>query len=243
MRTLADQLRSQFRLVGDLERLISKVAVGRINPREVVQVKKAMDAIETIKELCAGSKQKAWIKIAEQLNPCQSMRERIQHDINDDPPIQLVKGNVIREGVSPELDELRQIAHSGKDFLKQICERETRNTGIPSLKICYNNVFGYYLEVTNTHKDKVPEEWHRKQTLVNSERYITEELKDYEQKILGAEEKILALEARLYEELVIALADYIKPVQLNASLIARLDCLLSFSTVSEENNYTRPEIN
>ena len=239
---LADELRTQFRLVGDIERLISRVAVGRINPREVVQIKRALLAIEAIQDLCKDSKQKALIKIAEQLNPCLSIRDRIQKEVKEDPPIQVVKGNVISEGVSDELDELRQIAHSGKDYLKQICERETKNTGIPSLKISYNNVFGYYLEVTNTHKDKVPEEWHRKQTLVNSERYITEELKDYEQKILGAEEKILALETSLFNELVIAMADYIKPVQLNASLIARLDCLLSFATVSEENSYTRPEI-
>ncbi len=240
---LANEIRSQFRLVGDIERLISKVAVARINPREVVQIKRALHAIESIKELCLRSDQPALLKIAEQLNPCLSMRDRIQHDVKEEPPVQLNKGNVINEGVDAELDELRQISHSGKDYLEKICEREIKNTGIPSLKIGYNNVFGYFLEVTNTHKDKVPEEWHRKQTLVNSERYITEELKDYEQKILGAEEKILALETRLFEELVVALTDYIKPVQLNASLIARIDCLLSFATVSEENNYTRPEIN
>jgi DNA mismatch repair protein MutS len=240
---LSEEFRVQFRLVGDLERLISKVAVARINPREVVQVKKALEAIEQVQQLCQESGQSALSKIAEQLNPCQSIRDRIQEEIAQDPPVQVVKGNVINEGVSKELDELRQIAHSGKDYLEQIRDRETENTGIPSLKIGYNNVFGYYLEVTNTHKDKVPEEWHRKQTLVNSERYITEELKDYEQKILGAEEKILALETRLFNELVVSMADYIKPVQLNASLIARLDCLLSFASVSEKNNYTRPEIN
>lgn len=240
---LADELRTQFRLVGDIERLISKVAVARINPREVVQVKKALLAIENIQELCKVSKQKPLHKIAEQLNPCLSMRDRIHEEVNEDAPIQVVKGNVINKGVNEDLDELREIARSGKGYLEQIRDREHKNTGIPSLKIGYNNVFGYYLEVTNTHKDKVPEEWHRKQTLVNSERYITEELKDYEQKILGAEEKILALETRLFNELVVAMADYIKPVQLNASLIARLDCLLSFASVSEENNYTRPEIN
>ncbi|RLD80022.1 MAG: DNA mismatch repair protein MutS [Bacteroidetes bacterium] len=240
---LADELRTQFRLVGDIERLISKVAVARINPREVVQVKKALLAIENIQKLCKESKQKPLHKIAEQLNPCLSMRDRIHEEVNEDAPIQVVKGNVINKGVNEDLDELREIARSGKGYLEQIRDREHKNTGIPSLKIGYNNVFGYYLEVTNTHKDKVPEEWHRKQTLVNSERYITEELKDYEQKILGAEEKILALETRLFNELVVAMADYIKPVQLNASLIARLDCLLSFASVSEGNNYTRPEIN
>ncbi|MCK5766115.1 MAG: DNA mismatch repair protein MutS [Bacteroidales bacterium] len=240
---LADNLRSQFRQLGDLERLISKVAVARINPREVVQIKKALNAIVAIKGFCESSGNKVLEKYAEQLNPCISARDRISDEVNDTPPVQVVKGYVIKDGVSQELDELRQIAHSGKDYLKQIRDREVELTGIPSLKIGYNNVFGYYLEVTNKHKDKVPEEWHRKQTLVNSERYITEELKDYEQKILGAEEKILALETRLYNELVIALADYIKPIQLNAGLIARMDCLLSFATVSEENNYTRPEIN
>jgi len=240
---LAENLRNQFRQVGDLERLISKVAVARINPREVVQIKKALNAIVAIKEFCESSGNKVLKKYAEQLNPCITARDRISDEVNEAPPVQVVKGYVIKEGVSKELDELRQIAHSGKDYLKQIRDREVELTGIPSLKIGYNNVFGYYLEVTNTHKDKVPEEWHRKQTLVNSERYITEELKDYEQKILGAEEKILALETRLYNELVIALADYIKPIQLNAGLIARMDCLLSFATVSEDNNYTRPEIN
>ena len=240
---LADNLRSQFRQLGDLERLISKVAVARINPREVVQIKKALNAIVAIKGFCESSGNKVLEKYAEQLNPCISARDRISDEVNDTPPVQVVKGYVIKDGVSKDLDELRQIAHSGKDYLKQIRDREVGLTGIPSLKIGYNNVFGYYLEVTNKHKDKVPEEWHRKQTLVNSERYITEELKDYEQKILGAEEKILALETRLYNELVIALADYIKPIQLNAGLVARMDCLLSFATVSEENNYTRPEIN
>ena len=240
---LADNLRGQFRQLGDLERLISKVAVARINPREVVQIKKALNAIVAIKGFCESSGNKVLEKYAEQLNPCITARDRISDEVNDTPPVQVVKGYVIKDGVSQELDELRQIAHSGKDYLKQIRDREVELTGIPSLKIGYNNVFGYYLEVTNKHKDKVPEEWHRKQTLVNSERYITEELKDYEQKILGAEEKILALETRLYNELVIALADYIKPIQLNAGLIARMDCLLSFATVSEENNYTRPEIN
>jgi DNA mismatch repair protein MutS len=240
---LADKLRAQFRLVGDLERLISKVAVGKINPREVVQIRKALDAIEKIQSYCKDADHPILNKYAEQLNPCATIRNRIASEVNDDPPVQLLKGNIIKDGVSTELDDLRHLAHSGKDYLEQIRDREVKATGIPSLKIGYNNVFGYYLEVTNTHKDKVPEEWHRKQTLVNCERYITEELKEYEQKILGAEEKILALETILFNELVVALTDYIKPVQLNAGIVARIDCLLSFATVSEENNYTKPEIN
>ncbi|MDT8392373.1 MAG: DNA mismatch repair protein MutS [Bacteroidales bacterium] len=240
---LSEKLRIQFRLIGDIERLISKVAVGRINPREVVQVKKALNAIEVVKKLCEDSGQAALNKYAEQLNPCLTIRDRIEVEVNEDPPVQVAKGNIFRERVSEELDELRKLAHSGKDFLEQIRSREIERTGIPSLKIGYNNVFGYYLEVTNTHKDKVPDDWNRKQTLVNSERYITEELKDYEQKILGAEEKILTLETRMFNELVVSMADYIRPVQFNAGLIARLDCLLSFASVSEENNYTRPEIN
>lgn len=241
--TLAEKLRSHFRQMGDMERLISKVAVGRVNPREVVQIKKALNATESVSTLLKASGHPALHKYAEQLNPCPSIRDRIDREVHEDPPLQLAKGNIIREGVSEELDELRHIAHSGKDFLEQIRDREHERTGIPSLKIGYNNVFGYYLEVTNTHKAKVPDDWHRKQTLVNSERYITEELKEYEQKILGAEEKIMALESRLFNELVVAMTDYIKPVQLNASLVARLDCLLSFAAVSEQNNYTRPEIN
>ncbi len=240
---LSEELRAQFRNVGDLERLISRVAVARINPREVVQVKKAFNAIEAIKELCKKSGHEVLKRFSEQLNPCLSARDRIEMEVFEEPPVQVAKGNVIREGVSDELDELRKILHSGKDFLGEIREREIGRTGISSLKIGYNNVFGYYLEVTNAHKDKVPEDWNRKQTLVNSERYITEELKEYEQKILGAEEKILEIETRLFNELVVVLADYIRPVQLNAGLIARLDCLLSFATVAEENNYTRPEIN
>ncbi len=240
---LADALRSEFRKVGDLERLVSKVAVARANPREVVQIRKALEAIESIRGLCRDADHAALAKFAEQLNPCTGIRDRIEDQVVDDPPVQVAKGHTIRSGVSAELDDLRSIAHSGKDFLEKIRDREVERTGIPSLKIGYNNVFGYYLEVTNTHKDKVPGEWNRKQTLVNSERYITEELKDYEQKILGAEEKILSLETKLFNELVLALADYIKPLQLNAGLIARLDCLLSFAGVAEENNYTRPEVN
>ena len=240
---LSGRLRSEFRQVGDLERLVSKVAVGRVNPREVLQIRKALDAIETIQGLCRDAGSDALGKYAEQLNPCLSIHDRIAHDIVDDPPVQVARGKTIRSGVSEELDELRDIVHSGKDYLEKIRDREVKRTGIPSLKIGYNNVFGYFLEVTNTHKDKVPDDWNRKQTLVNSERYITEELKDYEQKILGAEEKIQGLESRLFDELVIALSDYIKPIQFDAGLIARLDSLLSFATVAEQNNYTRPEVN
>ncbi len=240
---LSEKLRSQFRMVGDLERLISRVAVAKANPREVVQIKRALNAIENIRELCGEAGHPALKKFAEQLNHCPSIRDRIEQEIHDDPPVNIARGNIIKKGVSEELDELRSLLYSGKDQLEHIRDREIRNTGISSLKIGYNNVFGYYLEVTNAHKDKVPEEWHRKQTLVNAERYITEELKEYEQKILGAEEKILALETSLFNKLVIALTDYIKPIQLDAGLVARLDCLLSFAQVAEENNYTRPEVN
>lgn len=240
---LCDVLRQNFKTIGDLERLISKVAVGRINPREVVQLKRALYGVEKVKDACAESDNSAIQRFGEQLNFCKTIRDRIETDVNPDPPAMIQKGNVIAEGVSQELDELRQLAFSGKDYLQQIQQREVERTGIPSLKIGFNNVFGYYLEVTNTHKDKVPEEWNRKQTLTNSERYITEELKEYEQKILGAEEKILALESALYEDLVLGLADYIHPVRLNAALIAELDCLLSFATIAENNEYCRPKIN
>ncbi|MFC2100222.1 DNA mismatch repair protein MutS [Bacteroidota bacterium] len=236
-------LKEHIKVIGDLERLISKVAVTRINPREVLQIRRALMAIEPIKKAFSEAKNKDLQKIADQLNPCQLISDRIHNEIQPDPPALVNKGNVISEGVSEELDELRSMVFSGKDYLVQIQQREIENTGISSLKIGYNNVFGYYLEVTNTHKDKVPVEWHRKQTLVNAERYITEELKEYEQKIIGAEEKMQELELRLFDELVIALADYINPVQLNASLIARIDVLLSFSELAEANNYIRPEIN
>jgi DNA mismatch repair protein MutS len=236
-------LNQQIKVIGDLERLISKVAVRRVNPREVVQLKRAFDALIPVKEVLASSGKAALKIIAEQLNPCTLISTRIEKEVHTEPPVQVQKGGVIADGVNPELDELRKLLYSGKDFLVQIQQREILNTGIASLKIGYNNVFGYYLEVTNTHKNKVPPEWHRKQTLVNGERYITEELKVYEQKILGAEEKILALEQRLFDELVLALSDYIEPAQLNASLIARLDCLLSFSAIAIENKYSRPAMN
>ena len=240
---LTTLLTRQFKLTGDLERLISKVAVSRITPREVVQLKRALHAVEAIKNACEQTGQPALQKIGEQLNPCKIIRDRIEQEIQEDPPATVSKGGVIKNGVSGELDDLRELLFSGKDYLKKIQQREIARTGITSLKISFNNVFGYYLEVTNAHKDKVPAEWHRKQTLVGSERYITEELKEYEQKILGAEEKILILESRLFDELVQGLADYIRPVQLNANRVAQLDCLLSFALIAKGHNYKRPEIN
>lgn len=240
--TVAENFRQNIKFIGDLERLISKVAVGKITPREVYQLKKALDAISPIKKECSKASDEALKKIGEQLNPCQLISEKIGKEINADPPVILSKGNVINSGVDDELDELRKLAYSGKDYLLQIQQREIERTGIQSLKVAFNNVFGYYLEVTNTHKDKVPSDWQRKQTLVNAERYITEELKQYEEKILGAEEKILAIETRLFNELVLSLNDYIEPVQLNASLIARLDCLLSFTSIAKRNSYHCPDI-
>ena len=238
-----EMLCEHIRQIGDLERIISKVAVGRVNPREVVQLRHALQAIEPIKVYAEKVGHQMLARLGEQLNPCLSIRERISREIKNDPPVLLNRGNVIQEGVSEELDELRGLAYSGKDYLARMQERESRRTGIPSLKIAFNNVFGYYIEVRNTHKDKVPDDWIRKQTLVSAERYITEELKEYESKILGAEEKILALETQLFNELVVALSDYIQAIQLNAMVIARLDCLLSFATSAVENKYNKPEIN
>jgi DNA mismatch repair protein MutS len=232
-----------IRQVGDLERLISKVAVNRINPREMAQLKRALRAIEPLMKLCMESGCLPLEKLAEQLNPCRIIADRIEKELNNDPPAQLLKGNVIAAGVSQELDELRTILYNGKDYLTGLQSRETERTGISSLKVSYNNVFGYYIEVRNTHRDKVPVEWIRKQTLVNAERYITSELKEYENKILGAEEKIIGLETKLFGELVLALLEYIPPVQLNSSLISRLDCLQSFAVVSVENNYIKPKLN
>ena len=237
-----DDLRSYIEQVGDLERLISKVAVGRITPREVVQLKLALTAVEPIKQLCATAEQEALHSIGEQLNPCALIRDRIAREIVDDAPTATNRGTVIRQGVNAELDELRDIAYQGKDYLLKVQMRESEATGIGSLKIGYNNVFGYYIEVTNTHKNKVPADWIRKQTLVNAERYITQELKEYEEKILGAQERIAEIEARLYADLVARLAEYIPAIQLDAALIARLDCLLSFTRVAAENHYTRPVI-
>lgn len=237
---LQSQVRNHFEEIGDLERLISKVAAGKINPRELVQLKRALNTIETVKELIGPCDNHSLRKIAEQLNPCLLMRDRLQNELNEDAPVLLNKGNVISKGVNAELDELRSIAFSGKDYLLQIQQRETERTGISSLKVSYNNVFGYYLEVTNVHKDKVPQDWIRKQTLTNAERYITPELKVYEEKILGAEDKIAVLEQGLYEALVRDLIDYIIPIQLNASLIAKLDCLQSFAKLAKDNRYVRP---
>lgn len=240
---LKELLEQNISLVGDLERIISKVAVGRISPREVVQLKVALKAIEPVKEACANADNPALNKIADQLNACQVISDKIEKEIQPDPPTLINRGNVIRYGIDADLDELRDLAFSGKEYLQKIQERESAHTGIPSLKISFNNVFGYYIEVRNTHKDKVPETWIRKQTLVNAERYITQELKDYEEKILGAEEKILSIETRLFNELVLGLVDYIPAIQLDANLIAQLDCLLSFARVSAENKYVRPEVN
>ena len=235
-------IEEQLHLIGDLERIISKVAVGRVSPREVVALKVALQAIEPIKAACMEADNASLNHIGEQLNICQSIRDRIEREIDNDPPLLINKGGVIKSGVSVELDELRRIAYSGKDYLLQIQQRESELTEIPSLKIGYNNVFGYYIEVRNTHKDKVPAEWIRKQTLANAERYITQELKEYEEKILGAEDKILVLETQLYAELVQSLSEFIPAIQINANQIARLDCLLSFATAARENNYIRPVV-
>ncbi len=236
-------LGGQIKKIGDLERIISKAAVGRILPRELVQLKNALGAITPLKEQCDRSGEISLKKLALQLDPCEEVRNRIEREIEDDPPALLNKGGVIAGGVSGELDELREMMNSGKDYLVNLQQRETERTGISSLKVGFNNVFGYYIEVRNTHKDKVPDEWIRKQTLVSAERYITEELKSYEEKILGAEEKCLSLEADLFQELVRSISDWVEAIQLNASLVARLDCLYSFSTIAIEYDYCRPEVN
>ena len=236
-------LESYLRPVGDLERLVSKVAAGRISPREMMQLHNALKCITPIRQLCLSADNAVLNRLGDQLNGCETIRDRIEKEINPDPPTALNKGNVIREGVSAELDEIRNIAFSGKDYLNKLQKREVERTGIPSLKISFNNVFGYYIEVRNTHKDKVPADWIRKQTLVSAERYITEELKEYENKILGAEEKIMVLEMELYNALVTALADFIPAIQLNSNILARLDCLLGFSSLAAENNYVRPIVN
>lgn len=237
-----DFIEEQLHRIGDLERIVSKAAVGRISPREVVQLKVALQAIEPIKNACLNADNESLRRIGEQLNLCASVRDRIAKEIKNDPPLLVNKGGVIADGVNGELDELRRISYSGKDYLLQIQQRESELTGIPSLKIAYNNVFGYYIEVRNTHKDKVPAEWIRKQTLVNAERYITQELKEYEEKILGAEDKILVLETRLYNDLILALSEFIPAIQINATQIARLDCLLSFANVAGANKYIRPVV-
>lgn len=232
----------QLHLIGDLERIISKVAVGRVSPREVVQLKVALEALHPLKTQCMSTDNDALHRIGEQLNLCESLRERISKEIQSNPPLLVNKGDIIASGYNAELDELRSISRNGKDYLLQIQEREIEKTGISSLKVGYNNVFGYYLEVRNTFKDNVPQEWIRKQTLAQAERYITQELKEYEEKILGADEKILALETKLFSELIIAMQEYIPQIQINANLIAHLDCLLSFAKTSQEHRYVRPVI-
>jgi DNA mismatch repair protein MutS len=235
-------IKEQLQFVGDLERIISKVAVGRVNPREVVQLKVALQAVEIIKKACEKAQDDTLKQIGEQLNLCATIRDRIEKEVRQDPPVLLAKGGVIADGVDDELDELRNIAYKGKDYLLQMQAREVEKTGIQSLKIGFNNVFGYYMEVRNTYKDMVPPEWIRKQTLVSAERYITQELKDYEEKILGAEEKILSLENKLYSDLVSSILEYIPAIQVNATMLARLDCLLSLAQVAEENRYIRPTV-
>ncbi len=232
----------QLHQIGDLERITSKVAVGRVSPRDIVQLRVALQAIEPVKNACLAADDATLHSIGEQLNLCASIRDRIAREVQPDPPLQVQKGNVIAAGVNSELDELRSIAYSGKDYLLQLQQREAEATGIQSLKVAYNNVFGYYLEVRNTYKDRVPAEWIRKQTLVNAERYITQELKEYEEKILGAEDKILALETRLFTELVSDVAVFAPDIQRDAHLVAQLDCLLSFATTAAENNYIRPVV-
>ena len=239
---LREKLLHELRQIGDLERLISKIGLQKANPREVIQLKRALYAIFNLKELCSNSGNYALEAISEQLNPCLLIREKIERELNPDPPVMVIKGGVIADGVDEELDRLRKIAFGGKGYLLEIQKREAELTGIPSLKVAFNNVFGYYLEVTHTHKDKVPAEWLRKQTLVNAERYITPELKEYEEQILGAEEKIQVLESRLYNELTFALSEFIKPIQLNAQMVARLDVLLNFANLAIKNYYVKPMI-
>lgn len=238
---LRQQLQRQVKEIGDLERLVTKAAVGRINPREMLQLKRALDAVCEVKSLCA-SRQGPLAHIAEQLNPCASLAERIGREVKEEPPVKVERGGVIATGVNAELDELRSMAGSGKDYLMTLQQRESEATGITSLKVGFNNVYGYYFEVYNTHRDKVPAEWTRRQTLTNAERYITPELKEYEDKILGAEERILALEAQLFAQLASAVTEYVQPLQYDAQLVANLDCLQSFAEVSLANGYCRPEL-
>jgi DNA mismatch repair protein MutS len=240
---LREQLATELKLIGDVERLISKIGLLKANPREVVQLKRALGAIRKLKEYCSQTENTALQVLAEQLNPCTLIQERLERELQADPPVLVIKGGVIAEGINEELDRLRKIAFGGKGYLMEMQKREAEATGIPSLKIAFNNVFGYYLEVTHTHKEKVPADWLRKQTLVNAERYITPELKEYEEQILGAEEKIHALESKLFTELVFSLSEYIKPIQLNAHLVAQLDVLLNFAHIAIKHQYVKPEIN
>ncbi|MFI5203947.1 MAG: DNA mismatch repair protein MutS [Flavobacteriales bacterium] len=242
-RTIADQLSSHIENVGDLERLVSKAAVSRISPRELLFLKRALTSLPLIKDTLASSACHSLVRMADRIHLCTALLERIQRELHDEAPAAVNKGNVIKEGVNDELDELRRILYGGKEYLNEIQKRESERTGIPSLKIAFNNVFGYYLEVSNVHKNKVPPEWLRRQTLSNAERYITEELKEYETKILGAEEKILGLETRLFTDLVLAVHEYIQPIQHNAMVTAQADCLVSFATAAVRNRYNRPEMN
>ncbi|WP_348677116.1 DNA mismatch repair protein MutS [Flavobacterium coralii] len=241
-KNVLQKIQQQVKQISDLERLISKIATGKVSPREVIYLKDSLDAIVPVKHLALESKNDALKAIGDSLHGCDLLREKIKETLNPDAPVSIAKGNAIAKGISEELDELRRIAYSGKEFLDGIEKREAERTGITSLKIAFNNVFGYYIEVRNTHKDKVPAEWIRKQTLVNAERYITEELKEYETKILSAEEKIQQIETRLFEQLVVWIGTYIKPVQLNAGLIAQVDCLASFAQLALDNKYICPEI-
>ncbi|QEK51467.1 DNA mismatch repair protein MutS [Pedobacter aquae] len=239
---LREKLQTYIRQIGDLERLISKIGLQKANPREIVQLKRALTAIQEVKNICEQTPQESVKRIAEQINTCSSIKEKIERELQEDPPVLISKGKVMADGLNEELDKLRKISYGGKDYLLQLQKKEAEITGISSLKIAFNNVFGYYLEVSNTHKDKVPQEWIRKQTLVNAERYITPELKEYEDQILGAEEKIHILETQLFNELLVTVTEYIKPIQLNAHLIAQLDVLLCFATISQKYYYNRPVI-
>ncbi|MDO9511837.1 MAG: DNA mismatch repair protein MutS [Bacteroidales bacterium] len=240
---ISEKMAHQLRNTGDIERMISKVATGRISPREMQHIQKSLHSTEAIKQLCSGISSPSIQSIGDRLNPCILIREKIAQSLKDDPPAAINKGGVIADGINADLDDLRSIFYSGKDYLQGIQQREAAATGITSLKISYNNVFGYYLEVTNAHKDKVPPSWHRKQTLVNAERYITEELKEYESKILGAEEKIISLETTLFNALILEVSEYIEPIQINASQLARLDVLLSFASEATASSYVRPSMN
>ena len=239
---MMDRFQESIRIVGDLERLISKVSVGRVNPRELLQISRALEQITVLKKLCETAESDAVRKYAEQLNPSSSLAKKIKNTLQSDPPALVSKGNIIADGIDGQLDELRKMSHSGRNYLFELQNRESRATGIPSLKVGYNNVFGYYLEVTNTHKDRVPDTWIRRQTLTNAERYITEELKEYEQKILGADEKIIELEQKIYSNLVAEVAEMVGPIQINANIVAKLDCLVCFANISLKNKYCRPEI-
>ncbi len=239
---LRQQLQRHVKDIGDLERLITKAAVGRINPREMLQLKRALDAVGEVKKLCCSSEASPLQRLGEQMNPCSSLSERIGRELVEDPPVKVEKGGVIASGVNAELDELRSMAGSGKDYLMQLQQKESDATGIPSLKIGFNNIFGYYFEVYNTHRDKVPAEWVRRQTLTNAERYITPELKEYEDKILGAEERILALESQIFIQLMTAVAEYVQTIQYDAQQVAHIDCLQSFAEVALANDYCRPEL-